>query len=363
MNAEWKPDLPYDALPTLPPPIDLESKAVLKACVRSAVALAELSRASELIPNPQILINTLPLLEAQASSEIENVVTTTDKLFRYLHADAAADPATKEALRHRHALMEAFDALSDLPVCTRLAESICSRIKGTRMKVRTVPGTVIANSSSGEIVYTPPVGESRIRDLLGNWERFVHEGGDLEPLVLMAVAHYQFEAIHPFLDGNGRTGRVLNTLLLVESGMLRLPILYLSHFIIRHKDEYYRRLRAVTREAAWEPWILYMLRGVEATARWTLEKIAAIRSLLSQTLALVRSERPKIYSRELVDTVFEQPYCRIANLVDAGIAQRQAAARYLRALVEVGVLAERTYGREKLFLNTSLLDLLTRKSN
>lgn len=362
MSVAWRADQPYDALPPLPPSVELETKRVLKACVGSAAALAELNQAAELVPNPRILINTLPLLEARASSEIENVVTTADSLFRHLHADATADPATKEALRYRHALMEAFGALSQLPVCTRMAESICGRIKGTRAGVRAVPGTVIANSVTGETVYMPPVGEDRLRGLLGNWERFIHEDNDLEPLVRMAVAHYQFEAIHPFLDGNGRTGRILNTLILVEAGLLRIPILYLSRFVIRSKPEYYRLLLAVTRDSQWEPWILYILQGVRETARWTLEKIAAMRRLLEETVAQVRAERPKIYSRELVDTLFEQPYCRIANVVEAGIAQRQAASRYLKALAEIGILEERTYGREKLFLNTRLLDLLTRDS-
>jgi Fic family protein len=337
----------------------VESKAVLKACVRSTAAVAELDRAADLIPSPDILLNTLPLLEAQASSEIENVVTTADELFRYLRSDGPADPATKEALRYRHALMEAFGALPELPLCARLAESICSRIRGKQVTLRSVPGTVIANSATGQVVYTPPVGEALIRDHLSNWETFVHGEDAMETLVRMAVAHYQFEAIHPFPDGNGRTGRVLNSLLLVERGLLRLPILYLSRFIILHKAEYYRLLLAVTRDAAWEPWILYMLRGVEETARWTLAKIGAIRDLLEETVAVVRARRPKIYRRELVDTLFAQPYCRIANLVDAGIAQRQAASRYLKALAGIGLLEERTYGREKLFVNTRLLSLLT----
>jgi len=356
----WKPDRPHDSLAPLPPVADVESKAVLKQCVMSAAALAELNQAAELIPNPGILIGTLPLLEAQASSEIENVVTTTDELFRYLRADGAADPAMKEALRYRHALLEAHGAIEQRPVSTRLAESICSRIIGSEITVRRVPGTVIANVTTGKIVYTPPVGEHIIRDLLANWERFVHEESEIEPLVRMAVAHYQFEAIHPFLDGNGRTGRVLNTLLLVEAGLLTFPILYLSRFITMHKEEYYRLLLGVTREAAWEPWILYMLRGVAETSRWTLAKIAAIRELAEETLALVRTELPKIYSRELVDVVFEQPYCRIANLVEAGIVKRQAASRYLKALASLGIIEERSYGREKLYVHTKLLALLTR---
>ncbi len=177
----------------------------------------------------------------------------------------------------------------------------------------------------------------------------------------MAVAHYQFEAIHPFLDGNGRTGRVLNSLFLVGEGLLDLPILYLSRYIIGRKADYYRLLLAVTREGAWEPWILYMLRGVEETAAWTTAKIGAVRKLSADTAAIARRRLPKIYSRELVDAIFEQPYCRIANLVDAGIAGRQAASRYLKALAGIGVLREKAVGREKLFVNPRLMTLLTRE--
>jgi len=228
------------------------------------------------------------------------------------------------------------------------------------MSLRKVPGTALANDATGEVVYTPPEGEARIRDFLANWERFLHDESAIDPLVRMAVAHYQFEAIHPFTDGNGRTGRVLNSLFLVEQGLLPLPILYLSRYIVANKADYYRLLLAVTRDGAWEPWLLYMLRAVEDTASWTTRKIGAIRRLASDTADDVRKKLPKIYSRELVDVIFEQPYCRIANLVDAKIAGRQAASRYLKALVSIGVLRERAFGREKLFVNPKLMNLLTR---
>ncbi|NLF69265.1 MAG: Fic family protein [Candidatus Anammoximicrobium sp.] len=366
MTSKWRPDQPYNDLPDLPPPVELETKAVLKQCVTARAALAELKQAAELIPNPVMLINTLPLLEAQASSEIENIVTTADKLFQYLRAEGAADPATKEALRYRHAVLEAFGTLKTRPLCTRTAELVCSRIKDGEMRVRRMPGTALARQRTGEVVYTPPEGEDRIRDRLANWERFLHglDGAEeLDPLVRMAAAHYQFEAIHPFTDGNGRTGRVLNSLFLVEQELLPLPILYLSRYIIAHKVDYYRLLLAVTREDAWEPWLLYMLRGIADTAAWTTAKIGAIRSLAATTVEYVRARLPKIYTRELVDTVFQQPYCRIANLVEAQIAGRQAASRYLKALVSIGVLREQTVGREKLFVHPKLLTLLTQDTN
>jgi Fic family protein len=359
----WQPDRPHNNLPCLPPAGELETKTVLKQCVAARAALAELKQAAELIPNPAMLINTLPLLEARASSEIENIVTTADNLFRHLQADASADPATKEALRYRRALLEGVTALKTRPLTTRMAEAICAQIKGVEMSVRRVPGTTLANDATGEVVYTPPEGEACIRDLLANWERFLQNEETIDPLVRMAAAHYQFEAIHPFTDGNGRTGRVLNSLFLVEQGLLPLPILYLSRYIIANKADYYRLLLAVTRDGAWEPWLLYMLRAVEDTSIWTSAKIAAVRKLAGSTTEYVRAKLPKIYSRELVDVIFEQPYCRIANLVQSGIAGRQAASRYLKALVSIGVLAEQTFGREKLFVHPKLMKLLTHDGN
>ena len=359
----WWPDKPFNDLPHLPPSTELETKTVLKQCVAARAALAELKQAAVLIPNPAMLINTLPLLEARASSEIENIVTTADKLFRHLQADSGADPATKEALRYRHALLEGVAALKTRPLTTRTAESICTQIKGVEMTVRKVPGTALANDATGEVVYTPPEGEALIRDLLANWERFLHEEETIDPLVRMAVAHYQFEAIHPFTDGNGRTGRILNSLFLVEQGLLPLPILYLSRYIIANKADYYRLLLAVTRDGAWEPWLLYMLRAVEETSASTMAKIGAVRKLASETTEYVREKLPKIYSRELVDVIFEQPYCRIANVVQAKIAGRQAASRYLKALASIGVLHEQAFGKEKLFVHPKLMRLLTRDSN
>ena len=362
-GTRWRADRPWNGLPKLPPTVELETRAVLKQCVAARAALAELKQAAALIPNPAMLINTLPVLEARASSEIENVVTTADRLFRSLPAEVGADAATKEALRYRRALLEGVEALNTRPLTTRTAEAICTQIKGVQMTVRKVPGTVLAKGDSGEVVYTPPEGEARLRELLANWERFLHQEAGLDPLVRMAAAHYQFEAIHPFTDGNGRTGRILNSLYLVEQGLLTLPILYLSRYLIARKADYYQRLMAVTSDQAWEEWLLFMLRGVEETAVWTTAKIAAVRELVAQTTSHIRTALPKIYSRELIEVIFEQPYCRIANLVQAGIAGRQAASRYLKALVEAGVLREQAVGKEKLFVHPKLMSLLTQDSN
>ena len=360
----WHPEKPYNDLPLLPPGIELETKTILKACISARTALAELKQAAELIPNQTMLINTLPLLEAKDSSEIENIVTTTDKLFQYADSDDAhADPATKEALRYRRALYDGWQALAQRPINTNMAESICSQIKGVEMTVRKVPGTALANDRTGEIISTPPAGEQVLRTLLSNWESFLHEQPELDPLIRMAVMHYQFEAIHPFTDGNGRTGRILNILYLVQEELLTLPILYLSRYIIANKDKYYSGLLAVTREQAWELWLLYMLEAVKSTAQWTTQKILGIRDLSDHTADYVREQLPKIYSRELIDTIFEQPYCRIGNLVEANIAKRQTASEYLKKLAGIGILVEQQAGRERLFIHPKLIQLVTTDSN
>ena len=351
----------YNDLPPLSPRAELESRAVLKACIEARAAVAQLREAGRLLPNQDVLINTIPLLEARASSEIENIVTTTDQLFRYAQPDreALADPATTEALRYRAALRRGVELLKKRPLVTRIAVEVCRTLLGVNVDVRRVPGTALVNEATGQVVYTPPAGEALLRDLLANWERFLHDAEEVDPLIRMAVAHYQFEAIHPFTDGNGRTGRILNLLFLVEQDLLELPVLYLSRAIIRRKADYYRLLLAVTTGDMWEDWILYMLRAVDETARWTTERIRAIRGLMQETAEYVRKEASGAYSRELVELIFVQPYCRIKNVVEAGIAHRQTAAVYLKQLVGAGVLDEVKVGREKLFINPRLMRLLT----
>ncbi len=261
------------------------------------------------------------------------------------------------------ALFEGFKALGDHPLNTRDAERICSTIKGVEMTVRRVPGTTLVNDATGATIYTPPEGESLLRDLLANWERFLHNETGLDPLIRMAAGHYQFEAIHPFTDGNGRTGRVVNSLFLIEQGLLTLPILYLSRYVIQNRADYYRLLQGVAQEDAWEPWLLYVIKGVEETALWTTAKIAAINQLSELTAAYVRQKLPKIYSHELVSLIFALPYCRIANVTEAGIAKRQTASLYLKQLVAIGVLAEAETTWEKLFINPRLLQLLSQDGN
>lgn len=360
IDMPFDPKQAYNDLPLLPPKYELETRAVLKACIEARAAIAEVKQAGRLIPNPAVLINTIPLLEAQASSEIENIVTTADRLF--LHADLLddqADPATKEALRYRTALWQGFEELKQRPLTTNTAVAICRAIKGVALNIRKTPGTQLINDRSGEIIYTPPEGEALLRDKLANWETFIHTAEDIDPVVRMAVMHYQFEAIHPFVDGNGRTGRVLNLLYLVEKGLLDTPVLYLSRYIIQHKADYYRLLLNVTRQEEWEPWLLYMLAAITDTARWTNSKIHDIRTLIENTADRIRTQAPAIYSRELAELIFVRPYCRIAHVVDAGIAKRQTASTYLKELCAIGVLQEQKAGREKIFINPAFMTLLT----
>ncbi|MDT3320246.1 adenosine monophosphate-protein transferase Fic [Shewanella sp. SP1S2-4] len=364
---EWQAEQAYNHLPPLPLDSALaelaETLPILKACIPARAALAELKQAGELLPNQGLLINLLPLLEAQGSSEIENIVTTTDKLFQYAQEDSQADPMTKEALRYRTALYQGFTQLSNRPLCVTTALEICSTIKSVQMDVRKVPGTSLTNQATGEVIYTPPAGESVIRDLLSNWEAFLHNKDDVDPLIKMAMAHYQFEAIHPFIDGNGRTGRVLNILYLIDQQLLSAPILYLSRYIVANKQDYYRLLLNVTTQQEWQSWIIFILNAVEQTAKWTTHKIAAARELIAHTTEYVRQQLPKIYSHELVQVIFEQPYCRIQNLVESGLAKRQTASVYLKQLCDIGVLEEVQSGKEKLFVHPKFVTLMTKDSN
>ena len=358
------PTRPYNELPALPPQAELETRPVLKLCIDARARVAELKQLGDHLPNQAVLVNVIPVLEAQASSEIENIVTTTDKLFRYAQAsDTGVDPATKEALRYRTAIHRGFESLASRPLSTATAVEVCRTIKNSNLDIRRVPGTTLANPNSGETIYTPPEGEALLRDKLGNWEKFLHNETGLDPLVRMAVGHYQFEAIHPFTDGNGRTGRILNLLYLCQQKLLTLPVLYLSGYINRTKSDYYRLLLAVTSDASWEDWLIYLLEGVRETAHWTAAKMEAIRQLHVHTAKYVGDRASSIYSHELVEQLFIQPYCRIKNIVESGVAKRQTASVYLKQLCEIGVMEERKVGREKLFVHPKFLQILTEENN
>jgi Fic family protein len=357
----YDPTQPFNDLPLLPPHQELETKPVLKRCIAANTALAELKGAGGLIPNQAMLINAIPLQEAQLSSEIENIVTTQDELFRAAaDNEQTASPATKEVLRYRTALHDGFQRLQEEPFRISLLEEICSVLRDTEMKFRTDKLVRLANPNTGEITYTPPSGAEVIGAKLQNLESFLTADNDLDPLVRMAVAHYQFEAIHPFEDGNGRTGRILNLLYLIQRRLLDIPVLYLSRFIIQNKQDYYTGLLRVTETQDWEEWLLYMLGGIEETARWTTNRIHAIHDLFGQTCERCRRELPaRVYSKELMELVFTQPYCKIKFVVEAGLGKRKAASEYLRALEETGILEGMKIGREMVYRHPALLEVLT----
>jgi Fic family protein len=355
----WDPLTPYDGLPLLPPSGDLEPKTVLKSAIEARAALAALDQAARLLPNPAVLAYTMPLLEAQASSEIENIVTTADALFKYAQTDhEAVDPATKEALSYRSALFEGVRAIETRPLTASTAERVCTRIKSREMGIRKLAGTRIANPSTGEVIYSPPEGADLIRHKLANWESFIHASDGLDPLVRMAVAHYQFEAIHPFHDGNGRTGRIVNILMLIEAALIAEPILYISRFINSHKNDYYRLLSEVTSDGAWEPWVLYMLEAVRQTADSTAAKVRAIRILQEEIHDKARAASNGGRNADFLAVLFEQPYSRIQIVMSRCGVSRPTATSWLNDLARAGILTAHKFGRDRVFVNERFLDVL-----
>ena len=346
-------------LPNLPPDADVETRRILRHCIAARVALEKLRVSGQYIPNQKILIHSLPMLEAQASSQIENIVTTTDLMFRFAgKAEHTASPATKGALRYEAALQRGFEMLAHKPVSTSMAVEVCRMIKGAGLDIRKSTGTRLINDVTGKILYTPPEGEELLRSKLADWERYIHETKHLDPLIRFAIMHYQFEAIHPFIDGNGRSGRIIALLYLVDQGLLDIPVLYFSAYILKNRSLYYRYLHEVTTDGAWEQWILFMMEAVRDTAERTTHQIHRIKDLLNNTVDMMRQQVPKIYSRELAEILFLHPYCRVSDVVKAGIAKRQTASLYLNTLVANGLVAKQRVGRENLYINRSLLTLL-----
>jgi len=325
--------------------------------------LAESKGLGETIPNQSILVNSIILQEAKASSEIENIITTHDALFRAFSAKTSQiDPATKEVLRYREALWEGFSSLKDRPfLTTNLFIRIVQTIRANKAGIRNTPGTKVANAATGEVIFTPPEGEDIIRNKLKNLEEYIHSEDEIDPLIKLALIHYQFEAIHPFIDGNGRTGRILNIIYLTSRHLLDLPVLYLSKYIIEQKSDYYRLLRGVTEHQEWEPWILYILDAVEQTAIHTMDKIRAIRELLNKILEFTKENLPsRVYSKDLIELLFHQPYTKAQFLVEAGIAERKTSANYLKELKKIGILQIHKVGKENLYLNKEFLEVLSK---
>lgn len=356
----YNPELPYNNLPLLPPNADIETRRILKKIISASRALSELKGATTKLPNPALFIDTIQLQEARASSAIENIITTHDKLFKHSIAiKKVEDPAIKEVLYYKDALWYGLEALNKQPfITTNLFIELVQIIKKNSAGIRNLPGTQLKNPLTGKVVYTPPEGENIIREKLRNLEAFIHESNDIDPLVKMAILHYQFEAIHPFYDGNGRTGRIISLLYLKISGLLDLPALFLSSYIMKNKASYYKKLREVTERGAWEGWILYMLDMIETTAGQDRERITKIEGLMSSMGEEIRNILPKVYSNELMNVMFRLPYTKRQFLVDAGLGNLKTVGNYLKELEQAGFLKSELVGKEKLYLNFRLLKII-----
>jgi Fic family protein len=352
---------PLQPLP-VPPAIALETPAVLRLAARAHRALAELKGAAATIPNESILIDTLGLQEAKDSSAIENIITTEDDLFQGDVVSGHFPSAATKEVHHYASALKIGLARVRVQKFLRLADvlEIQAALEQNRAGIRKLPGTVLKNQQTGNVVYEPPQ-PPEINRLMTNFLEHFHrdEPEDPDPLVRMAVLHYQFESIHPFYDGNGRTGRILNLLHLVLHGLLDLPVLYLSRYIVRHKADYYSGLQAVREQEAWEPWVLYMLHAVEETSRETLTKVRGIRDLMQHTKQKLRGDLPKLYSQDLLNNLFRHPYTKIEFIErDLGVS-RPTASKYLWALEKSGLVRKTRLGRANFYVNEPLFKLLS----
>ena len=353
---------PTYPLPSLPPAVEIETASVLRASIAAHRNLAELKGRAISVPNPAILVDTLTLQEARASCEIENIVTTQDELYRAdLLSDSLVDPVAKEVFSYRSAVKRGFDRLqrNDRRLTNDLVIDLYRTVKSRADGFRTSPGTVIMNTYTGEIIHVPPQDPSEIVEKMDELEQFMNDDNrsELDPLVKMAVIHHQFESIHPFQDGNGRVGRILNVLYLIRCGLLESPVLYLSRAITRSKGQYYRQLQAVRDEGAWESWVLYMLDAVATTSLHTLRRIESIRALMGEYKHAIRGRLPKIYSHELLNNLFRHPYTRVHSVQRDLRVSRPTAARYLNLLANEGLVAKRRAGRETYYINRPLVEL------
>ena len=348
----------------LPLPIkqELETKAVLKKLTQAHRALAELKGIITSIPNQSILLETLTLREARESSAIENIISTFDEVYQSnLISNIFASPAAKEVHQYAAALKKGFQLVKQHQLLTiNHILQIQEVVEQNSAGFRKLPGTKLMNDKTGKVVYTPPQDLDTIISLMNNLETFINDDKMMEadPLIKMAIIHHQFESIHPFYDGNGRTGRIINILYLVQKGLLHLPVLYLSQYIIKHKSDYYRLLQEVREEGEWEEWILFMLNGIEKTAAASVTLITSLKELMQHYKQQIRSNHSKLYSQDLLNNLFKYPYTKIEFLQNDLQISRSTAIRYLDTLVKAGFLTKHKVGRDNFFLNTKLFELL-----
>lgn len=353
---------PSYAIPGLPPKAELETNAILRLAARAHRNLAELKGRSSTIPNAGILIDTLSLQEAKASSEIENIVTTQDELFQMgLFPENPASPAAKEVALYREALRAGYQRLKEQQglLTNNTVIAMFQILKRTDGAFRDTPGTALKNEQSGQLVYVPPQDANVVKDCMGRLETFINDDDqcDLDPLIKMAIIHHQFESIHPFPDGNGRIGRIINVLYLTRQNLLDIPILYLSRYITANKADYYRYLQSVRDNGNWEPWLAYMLTAVAETSTETLRLVEGIRALMAEYKNRIRTNHRKIYSQELLNTLFRHPYTRIDYLTRELDTTRQTAARYLDELAGAGLLTKHKVGKGNYYINDPLAAL------
>ncbi len=353
----FNPQEPYNDLPLLFPDEKYwKTIKIYEQTNNANRALAELKGRLSAIPNPQIFINTLSLQEAKDSSSIENIFTTHDKLFKAFTSSDLTDKDTKEVLRYGKALISAFNSIKSGTVFSiDIIEDIYRNIKDETDGIR---DSKVFIGNTFTTVYTPPCCKDILLEKLNNWLEYANNQHDIDPLIKLAVLHYQFETIHPFKDGNGRTGRILNVLFLSSQNLLDEPVLYLSKYINEFKEEYYRLLREVTETNEWQNWIIYMLKAVEETAKYTLNKVLSIIELLDNTKNKIKSVLPGIYSYELVEVLFTQVYSKYTFLEERKIASRNTASKYFAKLVETGILEKEKLGNKFIFKNVALYNLL-----
>ena len=343
----------------LPVNIKLETERVLKKCISANRALANLNGVAKIIPNSDVIINSLALQEAKDSSEIENIVTTHDELFRASVDIFSITQETKEVENYKNALIKGFHLVKENKLLLkRDILKIQAELEQNKAGVRKQAGTNLKNAQTGEIIFTPPQNYDDILDLLSNLEKYINEPNDIDPLINMAVIHYQFETIHPFYDGNGRTGRIINILYLILNELLDIPILYLSKYIINHKQDYYRLLQEVRTKDSMEEWILYMLDGVEKTSIESINLIHKIKNLMDETGLMIKKELPKIYSKDLLEILFTHPYTKIDFLVNGLDIHRETARKYLKELENMGLLSKTKRKNSNYFVNIPFLEIL-----
>lgn len=357
--TKWVANQPYNELPALPPAHFAPSAQVQKAVTVAHIAIARVEQALALLPSPQVFVTAIPIVESQASSAIENIVTTNDQLFAHLvdHQVASTDKTIQSVWANRGALKVGFDKVTSRPITANLSAELCGILLGHQVQIRTAPGTFIG--ALGKVTYTPPVGSELIAKKLANWESFVNADIDLDPLIVMAMAHYQFEAIHPFYDGNGRTGRVLNVLMLAHKGVISAPVLHLSRSINRKRQAYYDSLLAVTSSGDWQRWVLFMLEVVKESATEVLAQITKIATLRADAIELISGSNLKREHHErLANLIFETPYFRQPDLARSFGISRPTSASWAATLEKLGLVVSVTSGREKYYVNQAMMDVL-----